>query len=1054
MINFILANRIIVILLLFVTVATGLFSYKTLPVDTFPDPTPIQVNIYTEAPGLSAEEVESLVTKKIESVVSGIKDVTGVRSVSIAGLSQVTVFFKDGTDIYFARKLVMEKLTEAQSILDPQFKPVMGPNASGLSFVMFYILEGKNYSLEELKSIERWKVRPLLKSVDGVEDINEWGPDKAFLIRPDYEKMIAYNISLNDLILQLREGGGVVGGGYASISNKDIVLRGIGALKSLDDIKNIPIKTKEGFFIRLSEIAQVEIGEVPGRRGIFSLNGVESQGNIVVKRMFTNTKEVIKNVFNKLNEVKKVLPEGVNIKVIYDQAYLIDKAIHTVEKALLEGIVLVTLAMLFYLGNLRAALIAVLSIPITLLMSFIFMKSVGISGNLMSFAGLAIGMGLFADASVVVIENIYRHFHHTPDFIKKKEGKLEILSLSVSEVLRPVLFAIFVIAIVFIPIYSFESVEGKYYKPLATTIIFALFSSLFVAFVFMPVLAYYFLKAQKEEEPGYMTKITQFYQKILNKTLKYPKAILASVTATFIFSVFLLSRIGTEFAPTLDEGALLVKTYLSPNVTMEESKAVASFVERTAKSFPEVENAFTLAGRSEKADPEDFNYMETFITLKPYKDWKTFKTKQELENAIREKLETLPGAKFSFTQPIQMRIDELLSGVKSTVAIKVFGDDLETLNKIGEEIEKIVRSTPGSIDVEMEVQKGKLQMKILPKKETLARYGLTIDDLLQIIEEAIAGVEVNVLKEGLITYPIILKIPDKDINNLERFFNLPIFNSENQLVTLSQVADIEISEGFFKIRHENGQRYALIQSNLKDRDLGSFINELREKINREIKLPEGYYIKFAGQFENQERAMKKLSIIIPIVILLIFVVLYINYNSARDSLIVLLNVPFATIGGIVALYISGFNLSVPAAIGFIAVFGIATLNGVVLISYIRQMLEEGKPIDKAIQIATKLRLRPILITATAASLGLVPILLTTDVGSETQKPIATVVIGGIFTSTMLTLLILPTVYKLFYREPSPYPTFKKPNKFQRFINDQKKKIRKAYNRSVDKFRRR
>ncbi|MGC9006981.1 MAG: efflux RND transporter permease subunit, partial [Sulfurihydrogenibium sp.] len=1038
MIDFILSNRVIVLLFLVFIVGFGFYSYKTLPVDTFPDPTPIQVNIYTEAPGLSAEEVESLITKKVEMVMSGIKDVTNVRSVSIAGLSQVTVFFKDGVDIFFARRLVLEKLNEVESVLDPNYKPVLGPNASGLSFVMFYVLESDKYSLADLKSIERWKVRPLIKSVEGVEDIMEWGPDKAYLIRPDYNKMIAYNLSFDELVKQLKESAGVAGGGYGIINGRDLVLRGIGFIKSIDDIKNITIKSKEGFYIKLSDIAQVEVGEVPGRRGIFSLNGEETQGNIVVKRTFTNTKEVINKVYNKLEEVKKVLPEGVNLKVIYDQAYLIDKAIHTVEKALIEGIVLVTLAMIFYLGNFRTALVVVVSIPITLLIAFIFMKQMNISGNLMSFAGLAIGMGLFADASVVVIENIYRHLHHSSQLSKSKMGKLEILSLSVREVFRPVVFAVFVIAMVFIPIFSFESVEGKYYKPLATTIIFALFASLFVAFVFMPVLAYYFIKADKEEETKIMKIVSEAYQRLLKITLKHSKVVLVSVVVAFFISLGLLTRIGTEFAPVLDEGALLVKTYLDPNVTMEESKKVASFVEKTAKSFPEVKDAFTLVGRAEKSDPEDINYMETFITLKPYNEWKTFKDKSMLEDALRKKLEELPGAKFSFTQPIQMRIDELLSGVKSTIAVKVFGDDLEVLNSIGKQIEEIVRKTPGSVDVEMEVQKGKLQMKIFPKKEQLARFNLTVEDLLRIIEEAIAGVEVNNLREGLISYPIILKMPDRDINDIERFLNIPIISSENRIVTLSQLVDIEISEGFFKIRHENGQRYALVQANLKGRDLGSFINDLRQNIEKSVKLPEGYYIQFAGQFENQERAMKKLSIVIPIVILLIFIILYINYNSAKDSLIVMLNVPFAVIGGIVALYISGFNLSVPAAIGFIAVFGIATLNGVVLISYIRQMLEEGKPIDKAIEIATRLRLRPILITATAASLGLIPILITNDVGSETQKPIATVVIGGIFTSTMLTLLILPAVYKLFYREPSLYPTYKRPNKVQRTYQNVKR----------------
>jgi cobalt-zinc-cadmium resistance protein CzcA len=1051
MIDFILSNRIIVILSLLFIVGFGFYSYKTLPVDTFPDPTPIQVNIYTEAPGLSAEEVESLITRKVETVMSGMKDVTMVRSISIAGLSQVTVFFKDGTDIFFARKLVMEKLNEVESLLDPNYRPVLGPNASGLSFVLFYVLESDKYTLPELKSIERWRVRPLLKSVNGVEDIMEWGPDKAYLIRPDYNKMIAYNLSLEDLIQQLKKGAGIAGGGYGIINGRDLVLRGIGFIKSIDDIKNITVKSNDGFYIKVSDIAQVELEEVPGRRGIFSLNGEESQGNIVVKRTFTNTKEVINSVYKKIEDIKKVLPQGVELKVIYDQGYLIDKAIHTVEKALIEGIVLVTLAMIFYLGNLRTALVVVVSIPITLLLAFIFMKQADISGNLMSFAGLAIGMGLFADASVVVIENVYRHLHHNLEFSKSKSGKLEVLSLSVREVFRPVVFAVLVIAMVFIPIFSFESVEGKYYKPLATTIIFALFASLFVAFVFMPVLAYYFVKAEKEEETKIMKFITNIYQKVLNITLKYSKLVIASVVVAFFISLGLLARIGTEFAPVLDEGALLVKTYLDPNITREESKNVASFIEKTAKSFPEVKDAFTLVGRAEKADPEDINYMETFITLKPYKEWKTFKEKSELEDALRKKLEELPGAKFSFTQPIQMRIDELLSGVKSTVAIKVFGDDLEVLNNIGKEIESVVKQTPGSIDVEMEVQKGKLQLKIFPKRNQLAKFNLTVEDLLKIIDEAIAGIEVNTLREGLVSYPIILKLPDKDISDIERFLSIPIVSSGNRIVTLSQVVDIEISEGFFKIRHENGQRYALVQANLKGRDLGSFINDLRQNIQKSIRLPEGYYIQFAGQFENQERAMKKLSIVIPIVILLIFILLYINYNSAKDSLIVMLNVPFAVIGGIVALYISGFNLSVPAAIGFIAVFGIATLNGVVLISYIRQMLEEGKPIDKAIELATKLRLRPILITATAASLGLVPILITNDVGSETQKPIATVVIGGIFTSTMLTLLILPAVYRLFYKEPKPYPTRKIPNRFQRKFQEVRKHARRKFTDFKGKF---
>jgi cobalt-zinc-cadmium resistance protein CzcA len=1014
MIDFILRYKFIVIFILFLIVGIGIYSFKSLPIDTFPDPTPVQVNIYTEAPGLSAEEVESLITKKVETSMSGIKDVTTVRSVSLPGLSYVSIFFKDGTDIYFARRLVMEKLSAVKGMLPPQYNPVMGPNSSGLGNVLFYVLISKTTPLTDLRTIQEWKIRPLIMSVDGVEEISQWGPEKAFLVKPDPEKLLALGLSLDDIANAVEKGGGIAGGGFSKTPEGDLIVRSVGYYTSIEDIGNVSIQSLDGTVIKLKDIAKIEEGEVSNRRGAFTLNGEEVQGNIILKRVNTNTQELVAKLKERIEEVRKILPKDVDLKVIYDQSYLTQKAIFTIEKALLEGIILISIAMLFYLGNIRAAFLVVLSIPLTLLMAFIFMKNFDISGNLMSLAGLAIGIGLFADATVVVVENIYRHLHEN-DLSQLGESKTSIVSKSVKEVFKPVLFAILIITIVFLPIFSFESVEGKYYKPLALTIIFALISSLLVAFMFMPVMSYFILKPAKEEETKIMKYINDLYHKILYKLLRYPKAVISIVLIAFIFSLFLLSRIGSEFAPILDEGAVLVKSFLNPNVSLEESKRVASFVEETAKSFPEVEDAFSNIGRAEKGEPEDVSYIETFITLKPYDQWKNFKTRQEFENALREKLKDFPGVSFSFTQPIQMRIDELLSGVKSTVAIKVFGDDLNKVNEIAFKIEDIVRNTKGSVDVETESQSGKLQLKITPKIDQLNRYNLKTEDILVLVGKYFTGYEANQVKKELITFPVIVRLPEDYINDIEKIKNIPIQTKDGYLLTLSQVADLEIMPGFFKIRHENGIRYALVQSNLEGRDLGGFVQEIKNKINTQIKLPQGYFIQFSGQFENQERAMKRLSIIVPIAIFLIFVLLYINYNSVKDALIVMLNVPFATIGGIVSLYISGYNLSVPAAIGFIAVFGIATLNGVVLISYIRQLLQEGLDIDKAIEKATRLRLRPILITATAASLGLIPILLTSDIGSETQKPIATVVIGGIFTSTMLTLLILPIVYKTFYR---------------------------------------
>ena len=1022
MVKWILKYRLIVLFALIGLLAYGYYSYKTIPVDTFPDPTPTQVSIFTQAPGYSAEEVEALITKKVETVMSGLKDVEKVRSESIPGLSYVTVFFKDGTDIYFDRRLVMEKLPEAKSELPDGITPIMGPNSSGLGNVLLYALidtTGK-YSLTDLKTIQEWTVRPLLKAINGVEEIVQWGPEKAFLVKPYMEKLLKYNLALDDVFEAIDRNGGLAGGGYTKTDEGDLVIRTVGSIKSIKQIENIPVKSDNGQVIRVKDVAKVVEGEIPQRRGAFTLNGREVQGNIVLKRIGVNTQELVEKLKAEIKRInEEVLPKGVKIKLLYDQSYLTEKALSTIQKALLEGIVLVSIAMILYLGNLRAAVLVILSIPFTLLISFILMKQFGITANLMSLGGLAIGLGLFADATVVVIENIFRHLSHNEEVEKDRLNKLEIIKLSVQEIIKPVVFAILIIIVVFLPIFSFESVEGKYFKPLAITIIFALAASLIVALVAMPVLAYFVLKPGKEKTL-LMAIIENAYLKILSIAMKFGFILFISTVLLFGISIYLFTKIGTEFTPELDEGAVLIETYLDPNISLDESKKVAEYIENKAKEFNVVKTAFTTIGRAEKGEVQDVNYMETWILLKPYDQWKTFKSRKEFEDALREKLKSLPVAGLIFTQPIAMRIEELLSGVKADVAVKIFGDDLDKINQIAYKIEELISEIPGAEDVETEAQSGKLQLQIIPKLKNLYKYGFTISDLLDFVGKYVAGVKANELRKGLISFPIIVKVPENYLNDVETIKNLPFYKKDDgTLLRLKDVADVRIVPGFFKIRHENGLRYALVQMNVEGRDLGSFIKEVREKIHENIKLPEGYFIQFAGQFENQERAMKKLMIVVPVAILLIFLLLYINYNSILDALIIMLNVPFATIGGIIALYLSGFHLSVPAAIGFIAVFGIATLNGVVLVSYIKQMLEEGFDIDEAIKKAAKLRLRPILITATAASLGLVPILFTNDIGSEIQKPIAVVVIGGIFTSTFLTLVLLPVIYSFVYKIKEP-----------------------------------
>ncbi|NPA13168.1 MAG: efflux RND transporter permease subunit [Aquificae bacterium] len=1014
MVDLILKYRLLVIFAIIGLVSYGYYAFKTIPVDTFPDPTPIQVNIYTEAPGYSAEEVEALITKKIETVMSGIKDVEKVRSISIPGLSYVAIFFKDGTDIYFDRRLVMEKLPEAQSQLPEGIVPIMGPNTSGLGNVLIYALVSDNpkYSLTDLKTLEEWLVKPIIKSIDGVEDISQWGPDKAYLIKPDLERLVKYGITLQDLFEAVEKNGGLAGGGYTNTPEGDLVIRAVASITDINQIRNIPVKVENGAIIKVKDVAVVEEGEVPQRRGAFTLNGREVQGNIVLKRVQVNTKELITKLKEEIDRInREVLPKDVKIVVLYDQSYLTDKALATIEKALLEGIILVSIAMMIYLWNVRAAVLVILSIPFTLLIAFGVMKNLGLTADLMSLGGLAIGLGLFADATVVVIENIFRHISHNRQILKTKEDKLQIIKLSVEEITRPLFFAILIIMVVFLPIFSFESVEGKYFKPLALTIIIALGVSLFVAYVFMPVLSYFILKPGSEKS-FIMAFIEKVYKKILKVAMKVGLPLFLATALLFGYSLYLLSKVGTEFTPELDEGAVLLEVYLDTNISREEAKKVANIIEERAKSFEEVVNAFTTIGRAEKGEVTDVSYMEVWILLKPYKEWKRFKNRKEFEEALRERLEDLPVAGLVFTQPIAMRIEELLSGVRATVAVKIFGDDLHTINRIAMEIEEIAKNTKGAVDVEAEMQSGRLQLQIIPKYDTLYKYGYSVERILNLVGKYMAGVEVNEFRQGLMSFPIIIKIPDRFMNDIDKIKEIPVIKKEDgSMLRLSDVAEVKITSGFSKIRHENSLRYALVQMNLEGRDLGSFIKELRENVKKYVQLPEGYFIKFAGQFENQQRAMERLSIVVPISILLIFVLLFINYNSVRDAFLIMLNVPFATIGGIIALYLSGFNLSVPAAIGFIAVFGIATLNGVVLVSYIRQMVDEGFDIDTAIDRATSLRLRPILITATAASLGLIPILFTNDIGSEIQKPIAVVVIGGIFTSTFLTLILLPIVYR-------------------------------------------
>ncbi len=1014
MLRELLKYRLLVLIVLTVVVIYGIYSFNKLQIDAFPDPTPVQVNIYTEAPGLSAEEVETLITIPVESVMNGLKDVKLVRSASLAGLSYVSVFFEDGTDIYFARRLVMEKLPDAKAQIPEGYTPVMGPNATGMGNALLYVLKDttNEYSLEELRSVyQQWIVRPIIMSSGGVEEIVQWGPEKAYLIIPKPESMVIYGVTLEDIIEALEKNNVLVGGGFFRSSEGDLVVRGLGRIYDKETLLYIPVKVNEseGVSIYVRDVAQVVEGELPNRRGAFTMNGEEVIGNIVVKRIYENTKEVVDNVKEKIEELKKILPDGIEIEHLYDQAYLTEKAVSTIQKALMGGILLVSIVTAFFLGNLRASLIVISSIPITLFIAFIVMYNTGMSGNLMTLGGLAIGIGMFVDSSVVVVENIYRHL------TEKREGfKISIIIDSVKEVYRPVIFAVLIIVIVFSPIFVFESIEGKYFKPLALTLILALLSSLLVAFTFIPVLSYYFVKPGKTQYSKVMAFINGKYEKVLRMSFKHRVPLVVGIFISFMFSLFLLTRIGTEFAPELEEGASLIKVYLDPNVSLEEGKRVAMAVEREVKKYPEVIRVFSTVGRAEKGEAAEVNYIETWIILEPPEKWKTFSTREEFNDLLRHDLEWIPGT-ISFTQPIKMRIDELLSGVKSDLAIKVFGADPYEINEIAEKVTEIVKEVKGTVDVEKEVQAGKLQLRVYPKWDVLERFGISVEEVMDVVRYVLGGDEIGVLQRDTILFPLVLSLSERYRGDINKLKEIPLFFREGRLLRFGDIAELSVEPGLFVIRRENNIRFALVMSNIEGRDMGSVVEEIRNKVEREIELPPGYFITFGGQFENQERAMKRLSVAVPVSIMLIFVLLYLTYNSLRDALVVMLNVPFSVIGGIVALYFSGFNLSVPSAIGFIAVFGIATLNGVVLISYVRNLLEDGLEINAACIKGALLRIRPILITATTTFIGLLPLILITDIGSEVQKPLAVVVVGGVITSTLLTLIILPSIYEWAYR---------------------------------------
>lgn len=1022
MVSFALRQRLLILVAVAVVVVFGVFSLRALSIDAFPDVTNVQVQVIAEAPGRSPIEVEKFVTFPIEVQMTGLPHLTELRSLSKFGLSMVTIVFEDNVDIYFARQLVLERLIEAKEKLPDGVEPALGPISSGLGEIYQYTLEspdGKETAdhLTELRTVQDWIVRPILKNISGVADVNSFGGYvKQYQIIVDPQRLIKYNLSLREISEAIAANNSNAGGNVLEHASEQYIVRGIGIIQSIEDIEDIVLKENEGVPVYVKDVAKVEFGPET-RQGALVVDGkAEGVAGIVMMIRGGSGKDIVTKVKEKVKEINenKILPNGIQIKPFYDRTELVEKCMETVTKALSEGGLLVVIILFLFLGNARSALIVALNLPIAALVTFIAMKQMNLSANLMSLGGLAIAIGMMVDGSVVMIENIYRHLSEKG---QHEKNRIQIILEAANEVAKPIVFGIIIIIIVFLPLFTLEGMEGKMFSPMAYTISIALFASLILSLTVSPVLSSFFLKGGKDEDVFILRVIKKQYLPMLHKALKNKFLVVAATVGVFLGSLALFPFLGTEFIPILDEGSLTPQIIRLPSISLKESVQIEKIAQRELMKFPEVETVVSKIGTAEIAtDPMGPNLSDPIVVLKPRKEWKTTKNKEELVEKMRESLSKIPGIGLNMSQPIALRVDELISGVKSQIAIKLFGDDMDVLKNKADQIAKIVSKVKGVEDLRVEQVSGQSYVEVNINRRNIARYGINVADVQEIIETAIGGKGATDVFEGEKRFAVLLRFPEDKRNSIETIGNILVNSPGGVRVPLSQLADVRLVEGPVQISRDDSKRRIVIECNVKGRDIGGFVAESQAKLKEKLKLPAGYYITWGGAFENQQRAMKRLIIIVPITIALIFFLLYLTFSSVKQAVLIIINLPFALIGGIVALFISGMYLSVPASVGFIALFGVAVLNGVVLVSYINQLRREGMALNEAITNGCERRLRPVLMTAAVAILGLVPILFATGPGSEVQKPLAVVVIGGLITSTLLTLLVLPVLYGWFEKE--------------------------------------
>ena len=1018
-VQFALAQRLFVMLAAVLLAGGGWLAFKNLPIDAFPDVSSTQVKVIMKAPGMTPEEIESRITVPIEVEMLGIPNQRMLRSVSKYGLVDVTIDFLDGTDIYWARQQVAERLGNIAADLPPGISGGMAPITTPLGEMFMFTVEAPQMTLEERRSVLDWVIRPALRTVPGVADVNALGGKvHSFEVVADPGKLAALGLSTANLKSSIEANNRNDGAGRLGEGDEVLLVRSEGSIRTKDDLRAIVVKSEKGGSVRLGDVALVRDGYVT-RYGVVTQDGkAEAVQGLVLGLAGANAQKVVQGVEKKIEEIKPTLPKGVELKVFYNRSSLVEKAVGTVSKALLEATVLVLILLGAFLGNVRAAVTVALVLPLSALFTFILMRFAGMSANLMSLGGLAIALGMLVDAAVVVVENVVQHLAQISS--RSRLPRLHVVLRAVREVASPVAAGVLIIVVVFLPLLTLQDLEGKFFVPVALTIVFALAGSLVLSLTVIPVVASFLIRKVSHEEPWLPRKLLKLYEPTLAWTFGHPKMVFSVAVAMLVVATGVYPLVGKTFMPTMDEGDIIVGIEKLPSISLEKTAALDLKVHQALmKNIPEITGVIARAGVDEIGlDPMGLNQTDTFLVLKPRDQWQ-FASKADLQDKIRKVLDELPGIRYSFTQPIDMRVSEMIIGVRGDLAIKIFGPDLTVLNQLAAQTEAVLKQVPGNQDVYTVKNDGVQYLKVAVDRLAAGRYGLSVEDVQDALRVQVEGQRAGTVRDGNRRIPIVLRGPDSVRISPSEFAALRLTTANGQSIPLQSVAKLERDSGPVKIDRELGSRYSVVIANVTGRDLVGFVEEAKNKVSQAVKLPEGYRVTWGGQFENQQRAAQRLALVVPISVGFVFLILFSTFGSVRQALLVLSNVPFALVGGIVALWITGEYLSVPASVGFIALLGIAVLNGVVLVSYFNQLRAEGLSLIDCVTQGAKRRLRPVLMTASITAFGLIPLLFATGPGSEIQRPLAIVVIGGLITATALTLILLPILYLRFAYAKTP-----------------------------------